>query len=92
MDSFLTLDPLIFLDFFLEGCLLCSLLLGPLGVVVSVAFNFLKLGGSETVWKSILFMVLMMSVKSITSQYIASKLVGYIMHSYTQLLNRLSMP
>ena len=75
--------------FFLEGCLICSLLLGHLGVLVSVTLNVLNLGGSGSGWKSILFMLLIMSLKSITSQSITSKLVGYIMHYCTQSLNRL---
>ena len=35
-----------FSGIFIEGCLLCSSLLGTLGVLVSVALNVLKLGVS----------------------------------------------
>ena len=66
---------------------MCSLLLGPLVVFVSVILNVSKLGGSGTGWKSIFFTLLIMSLESITFQSIASKSVGYIMHSCTQSSN-----
>ena len=46
VDSCFYFDHLLFLASFLEGCLLRSLLLGPLGVLVSVVLNLLKFGGS----------------------------------------------
>ena len=91
VDSFRTLDPLLFLAYFIEGCLLCLLLLAPLDVLMYVVFNVLKLGGSGPGWKSIFFMPLMIYLKSITSQSITSNSVGYIMHSCTKLLNCLSI-
>ena len=50
VDAFWTLDTLLFLDFFLEDCSLCSLLLGPLGVFFSVALNVLNIGDSGPGW------------------------------------------
>ena len=45
VDSFWTLEPLLFLDFFLEGWSRRSSLLEPLVVLVSMASNLLKLWG-----------------------------------------------
>ena len=42
----------VFLAFFLEGCLLCSLLPCPLGVLMYVALNVLKIGDSGPGCKS----------------------------------------
>ena len=79
VDSFWTFDPSIFLAFFLEVCFLCSLLIFPLVVSMPVLLNVLKLGGSGPGWKSIFFMLLIIYLKPITSWYISSESVGYIM-------------
>ena len=91
VDLFWTLDLLVFLAFFLGGFLLCSLLQGFLGVLVSVTLNVLNLGDIGPGCKSIFLMLLIISLKSITSQYIASMSVGYIMQCCTQSLNCLSV-